>query len=447
MSYKHKLAAYADLLRHYRATFLHYWRQRHTQGVELFNEQEAKFLPSAISVQERPVSPAARLVSKSLILLVAIVLVWSIVGKVNIIVNAKGKIIPSGHSKVIGSVEIASVKALHVKDGQKVKAGQLLIELDSSASDDEREKAVNDADHARLEIARSRALIHAVDTLTVPRLPPTPDMPASERDHAEHYLRGQYQDFLAKLKKLDADIQQFRLALPIATKLAQDYKSLADEHDVSYHAYLQKEQARIQLVGQLDDAKNQRATLIANTKYKAYQSISEGERIFGDSQAEARKDSSHSKLLKLRSPINGTVQQLTVHTVGGVVPAAQPLMKIVPTRSVIEVESQIKDKDIGFVKEGQSAQVKIDAYDYTKYGTIPGRVVHISKDAIEDNKKHLVYSVDIELSKSFMMVDGQKMPLSDGMSISAEIKTGRRRIIEYILSPVLQTLHDSLNER
>lgn len=447
MSLKHKFAAYMDLLRHYHRTFRHYWGLRSIQDGRLFNKEEAEFLPSAISLQEHPVSPAARLVARILMALVATTLIWSIVGKVDIVVNATGKIIPSGHTKTIGSVDVASVRAIHVTEGQKVKAGDVLIELDSSASDAERDKAIGDARHAKLAIARSRALIHAVDTLTAPSLPSMPDVPEADRVREQHHLDGQYQDFLTKLQKLNSDIQQFKKALPIATKLAHDYKSLADTHDVAYHAYLEKEQARIQLVGQLDDAKNQRATLIADTKFQAYETLTEGEKLASESKADALKAGSHSKLLKLRSPIDGTVQQLTVHTVGGVVPAAQPLMQIVPNRSVIEVESQIKDKDVGFVKEGQTAEVKIDAFEYTKYGTISGHVVHVSRDAIEDEKKNLSYLVDIDLDQSYIMVDGHKMPLGDGMSVNAEIKTGTRRIIDYILSPVMQHVHESLNER
>jgi hemolysin D len=447
MSLNHKVAAYADLLQHYRATFRHHWQHRSLHEADLFTQQEAEFLPSAISLQEQPVSPAARLVGRTLMVLVATALIWSIVGKVDIIVNATGKIIPSGRTKTIGSVDVASVRAIHVEEGQKVKAGEVLIELDSSASDAERDKAIGDVTQAKLEVARSRALIHAVDTLIAPTLPTLPDVPEADRKREQHHLDGQYLDFLTKLKKLNADIQQFEQALPIATKLAHDYKTLSDSHDVSYHAYLEKEQARIQLVGQLDDAKNQRATLVADTKYQAYETLTQGEKLASESQADALKAGSHSKLLKLRSPIDGTVQQLMVHTVGGVVPAAQPLMQIVPSRSVIEVEGKIKDKDVGFVKEGQSVEVKIDAFEYTKYGTIPGHVVHVSKDAVEDDKKNLSYLVDIDLDQSFMMVDGHKKPLGDGMSVNAEIKTGSRRIIEYILSPVLQNVHESINER
>lgn len=160
-----------------------------------------------------------------------------------------------------------------------------------------------------------------------------------------------------------------------------------------------------------------------------------------------RRASVHSEQLRLVAPVSGTVQQLTVHTVGTAVPVAQPLMQIVPEQSVVEVEAFLENKDVGFVQEGQDAQVKIDTFEYTKYGTIPARVTHVSRDAIEDEKKGLIYSVMVTLDKTSIDVDGRKIKLSPGMSTTVEIKTGTRRVIEYVLSPLIQHARESLRER
>jgi hemolysin D len=141
------------------------------------------------------------------------------------------------------------------------------------------------------------------------------------------------------------------------------------------------------------------------------------------------------------------VQQLTVHTVGGVVPAAQPLMQIVPKQGVVEVEAFMENKDVGFVQEGQEAQVKIDTFEYTKYGTVPAHVTHVSRDAIEDEKKGLIYSVKVALDRSTLDVDGKQVVLTPGMSATVDIKTGTRRVIEYVLSPLIQHGRESLHER
>lgn len=122
-------------------------------------------------------------------------------------------------------------------------------------------------------------------------------------------------------------------------------------------------------------------------------------------------------------------------------------MQIVPEQSVVEVEAFLENKDVGFVQEGQDAQVKIDTFEYTKYGTIPARVTHVSRDAIEDEKKGLIYSVMVTLDKTSIDVDGRKIKLSPGMSTTVEIKTGTRRVIEYVLSPLIQHARESLRER
>ena len=154
----------------------------------------------------------------------------------------------------------------------------------------------------------------------------------------------------------------------------------------------------------------------------------------------------HSDLLTLTSPVAGTIQQLKVHTIGGVVPAADPLMEIVPAKGPIEMEASIANRDVGFVHEGQSASVKIDAYDYTRYGFVPAHVVHVSRDAIQDDKRGLIYAVKVRLDRDYVTVDGRRMPLTPGMSGHADIKTGTRRIIDYVLSPIIDVAHESLRE-
>jgi hemolysin D len=451
MSAGHRLGAYRELIQRYATVFKHFWQLRDSLGGGLLNEQEAQFLPAALSLQEQPVSSTARLTGRILMAIVLVALLWSVLGHMDIIVNATGKIIPSGYTKTIESVDVASVRAVHVTEGQTVKAGDVLVELDTSAPDAEHDKASGDAMLATLQMARAQAMIHALDapgnSHHGPQLSPMPYIPAEQWQAAQRQLDGQYQDFLAKLTRLDGDIAHFAQALPLATQRANDFKALSKDHDVSEHAWLEKEQARIDLEGQLQDAKNQRTALIAQTRKEAHDALTEGSKIAAASTQDARRAGEHSKLLQLTAPVDGTVQQLNVHTVGGVVPAAQPLMQIVPQSNTVEVEAFMENKDVGFVQEGQSAEVKIDAFDYTKYGTIPARVTHVSRDAIQDDKKGLIYAVKVALDQSAMNVEGRHLALSAGMSVNVEIKTGTRRVIEYLLSPLVQHQHESLNER
>ncbi len=171
----------------------------------------------------------------------------------------------------------------------------------------------------------------------------------------------------------------------------------------------------------------------------------------------------------LRSPIDGTAQQLAVHTVGGVVTPAQQLMIVVPADSRLEAEAMISNRDIGFVSAGQQAEVKIDTLNFTRYGLLQGKVVSVSQDAIVRDKpnakaglakpdgalsdtsepegQELVYSARVALDGAKMQIEDKMVNLAPGMAVTVEIKTGKRRLIEYLMSPLLRYRQESLRER
>jgi hemolysin D len=392
-------------------------------------------------------------------------LLWSIFGKIDIIVNGQGKIIPAGRTKTIASVEIAKVSALHVREGDIVKEGDLLIELDARGPDSERNKADSVRQLGLLQMERSKALLDSLTKNSTPVLAEVADVDtALYRNEAKHVV-DQWDEYIAKRNRISSQIKRYSDAYAIAARRAKDYQELAKDRDVSMHAYLEKEQARADLEGQLNEAKMQLIALTAETRKTAQDDLHQATRIWSEATQDAYKAASHSEQLKIVSPVNGVVQQLSVHTVGGVVPATQPLMLIVPDQRTVELEAYVDNKDIGFLKEGDLAQVKIDAYEYTKYGTIPAVVTHISRDSVDfsgngmgqlagksaegkaESSKGLLYAVKVQLQQQSLPIAGRSMPLLPGMSGSVEIKTGERRIIEYVLSPLIATARESLHER
>ncbi|MBP0598491.1 HlyD family type I secretion periplasmic adaptor subunit [Herbaspirillum sp. LeCh32-8] len=447
MTLRHSIGAWKDLCKRYHEVWSHFWRQREQLSPPALQAHEAEFLPAALALQAQPVSPMGRWVARILMALILVLLLWSTLGRIDIIVNAQGKIIPSDRTKTISAVEVASVQAIHVKEGQAVKAGDALIELDARSSNAEESKAEGEWQNAFLQAARSRALLQALQGGAAPVLPANREIaPARWRD-ADNQLLDEWRDFTAKRERLDGDIQRYGQALPLAAQQADSYADLARSHDVAEHAWLDKEQQKIDLEGQLRGARNQRNALLAETRKQAQDSLNEALRAMAAARQDAQRASAHGDLLRLVSPIDGTVQQLKTYTVGAAVPAAQPLMEIVPARGVVEMEAAIENKDVGFVEEGQTAAVKIDAFEYTRYGTLPAKVTHVSRDAIQDEKRGLIYTVKVELERPDIMVNGRAMPLSAGMSGTVEIKTGTRRVIEYVLSPLLQHGRESLHER
>lgn len=447
MAFRHRFEAFTDLVNRYRTIFQFHWQHRHQFDLPDFKADEAEFMPAALSLQVKPVSPAGRWVARLLMLLVLIALIWSVLGRMDIIVNGQGKIIPGGYTKTLASVEVARVVALQAEEGKAVKAGETLMVLDTRASNSDRDKADVENQIAVLEAARAKALLAAIDTGKPPRLDRIGGISQSDIEFAQHHLNDQYQDFMAKKARLESEIRHLNQSLPIVTRQANDYKELAVAHDVSEHAWLEKQQAKIDLERQLADMHHQLSSLIAETRKSAQEMLKEAIRIAESAEQDKKKAEVHGDQLVITAPIDGTVQQLSIHTVGGVVPAAEPLMQIVPQQASVEFEAFIENKDVGFIEEGQIAEVKIDAFEYTKYGTVPAKVTHVSRDAIEDEKKGLIYSVRVGLNQSSIQVRDKTVALSPGMSGSVEIKTGTRRVIEYVLSPLLQHGHESLHER
>jgi hemolysin D len=197
----------------------------------------------------------------------------------------------------------------------------------------------------------------------------------------------------------------------------------------------------------LQEGRSQRTALVAETRRLALDSLNEAEQKTTTASQELIKAESRGKLMTLAAPVDGTVQQLAVHTVGGVVTPAQPLMMVVPKDNPIEVEAFVENKDIGFVNPGQEAVVKIETFPFTKYGTIEARVTHVSHDAVNDEKRGLIFPARVNLRQATIRVENKTVNLSPGMAVTVEVKTAQRRVIEYFLAPLLQYKDESLRER
>ncbi|OWQ90861.1 hypothetical protein CDN99_11920 [Roseateles aquatilis] len=447
MNIRHRLQAAAELLGRYWLVTRHAWRLQSAAGAPDLTAQEAEFLPAALALQASPVSPAGRWLARILIAMVLIVLAWAVFGQVDIVTVGQGKIAVTGETKTISATQVASVRALHVAENQQVRAGELLIELDDREIDTEFDKADGERQSGAVQAAIHRALIDALTTGRTPRLGVVTGIPAERQRAGEQFLSDAWSEYVAKRDRLDAEIRHHVAALPIAIEREKDYEALAQTRDVSQDAWMQRRMARLDIEGQLAQARSQQVELRANMRKAAEDRLSEATRMAQAAAQDVTKATARQSLLQLRSPVDGTVQQLTVHTVGAAIPAAQPLMQIVPTSDRVEFEAFIENRDVGFVHEGQEVAVKIDAFDYTRYGTITGHVRHVSRDAIHDEKRGLLYAVTVDLDQRHLIVEGRTLPLGPGMSGTVDIRTGTRRVIEYFLSPLIQHRSESLRER
>lgn len=471
------MSANNSLWQRYRNAWQHAWRHREALDSPPRTAHEAEFLPAALALQETPPHPAPRVFLWAVMAFSAIALLWACLGHIDVVAVASGKVVPSGRTKLVQPSEAAVVKAIHVSDGQQVKAGELLLELDPTTAGADVRRSESDLLAARIDVARSSAMLQAIASGQAPRglQGDIEQADAQQVQDAERWLHGQYQEFRNSLEQVDAEIQQrsaeiqaaqvqvtsLRQTLPIATRLAEDYQKLLEQQYVARHEQLDKEQARLDMQRQLQvqQASVLQATAAKSEAHRRREGVvaqarrsmldlqqTAGQKVTSLRQtlAKARYQEARTQLL---APVDGTVQQLAVHTVGGVVTPAQALMVIVPNDQPVEVEALLENKDVGFVHAGQMVTIKVETFTYTRYGTVKGEVLSVSRDAIEDPRRGLVYSSRIRLASDRLQINGQPVPLTPGMAVSAEIKTDQRTVIDYVLSPLQQRVQESLRER
>ncbi len=456
------------------------WRNRHRLGDGAARQELAAFLPAALEIQETPPNPLARRVAWSLLLLFVLFLLWSLFGRVDIVASAEGKIIPSARVKHIQPLAKAVVKRILVSEGQFVEQGQPLIELDSTLTAADQQRLQGELDSARLQQAVARAFLQRLDADAKALdgqtdLPASPELPPQQTELHRQWLEQQWRDYRARLRAQDSAIEKIRAeqamtraviakleqTLPLVTRRVKSLENMYQKAFAAESDYLQLEQERIrqsqdleaekqrlrQLAATLAQARQERTAFIARTRAGQLKTLAETTRQIDALQEELTKarDLNARKLLK--APVSGFVQELVVTTVGGVVTDAQQLMTIVPDQAQLEVEAVLQNRDIGFVHPGMPAEIKIHTFPFTKYGVIEGEVTAVSADAIADEQRGLVYRMRLRMQRDRIRVNGQSVQLIPGMAVTAEVKTGQRRIIEFFLAPLLRHGQESIRER
>lgn len=465
-----------ELLNRYQAVFEQAWAQRAELAGPQRMADEVAFLPAALSLQETPVHPAPRRFAWGLMILFVLALLWSILGQVDIVAVAPGRIIVSDRTKVIQPLEASVVKKVLVKDGDRVQAGQVLVELDPTMASADKASVQEQLKTQASEVMRSRALLHSLLKQDLPAPILQGQEAALIKDPAtQAQLQSEWQDIRAKLGKLDAEttrrqaeiatvnatIAKLEATLPMAQAREADFKKLVDQGYISGHATQDKTRERVELerdlatqraklfeaTSTLKETEQAKASFKAETLRTLHDRQAQASTRHSQLQSDSAKANQKEKLTQLTAPVAGVIQQLAIHSIGGVVTSAQPLMIVVPDSATVTAEVTIANQDIGFVNAGQTAEVKLETFPYTKYGTVQAKVDVVTADAVTDEKKGSYYPAILTLAAKDMLIDGKRIPLTPGMNITAEIKTGQRRIIEFLLSPVQRAGSESLRER
>lgn len=434
---------------------------------------DVTFLPAALEIIEQPVSPTARATTWVLLTGLVLTILWLTFGKVDVVASAPGRLIPADNVKLVQPAEAGIIRAIYVRNGQFVHKGQVLVELDPTVSTAETVQAEAALQTALFDVARAKAVLSALDGKGLDFVPPKGTAPqlistqralaAAELASIEASASGRSADLqAAKAARSEALVQAAKLTetLPLLDQQLDAYEGLLTK---GYAAKLKVIEMRRQRFATARD----REAALATARRAEAQSSSASSTV-AQSKAEARariltdlakaeadarlrqgeltKSRQRSSLQRLTAPVDGTITQLSIHTIGGVVEPAKPIMVVVPKGGSLVAEVKILNKDVGFVKEGQPVAVKLEAFPFTRYGTIPGHVESIGSDAVDDERLGLVYParirIDLRNKRKFSNIQ-----LNAGLVSTADIRTGRRSIISYLISPINATSQEAARER
>ena len=486
--------------------------------------RDREFLPAALEILETPPAPLPVALMLTICAFFAAALAWSFVGKLDVHAVAPGKIETINRAKVIQPFDSGKIAAIHVTNGQRVKAGDVLLDLDPAepAAD---AKAARDARFESIaEIARRRYAVsvaaalsasesdagsargferEAIDRAFVAaenKIGFDAEVPDEIRLRQRGVLAADLNQLADQLSALDKQIAQKeattkRLGMSIAFQndlmitLTDRVKTRQDAIDLKvgtkinlYDAKeeLQKSQSQLasdqgQLIeteAALNELRSEKfkslSQFIADNENKALDAAHKAE----DAEQGLAKANAKLARTKLFAPIDGVAQQLSITTIGQVVTTGQQLLVIAPSEGPLQVEALVANLDIGFVKIGQDAVVKVDAFPFTRFGALSGKVVRIAQEAVDETEakralanvtssanslppntsgpgqpESFVFPVTIELTQTSMRIAETEMPLNPGMTVTAEIKTDSRRVIDYLLSPLAKVGSEAMRER
>lgn len=438
----------------------------------VMSKRDYEFLPATLEVIEAPPAPFSRMVLLFVILFSTIMIAWACIARMDIVVNGMGVVIPKGKVKTVQSLESGIVTAIHVRDGQKVKKGDLLISMDNRDNLADLDSIDKELVKAELTTLRLEAELSGDPELFSPSGTVDAQAVGLHRKLLQKSLAAHTERLLtldievkrcrAERDSLEFDVKRLEESLPLTIELFDKRSALAERKLISKAELLQ---ARLEINDQRHNLSSARSRLeevearLKRAQEEKELTRNEYHRDLLDRLAEAKnscenlrnrrsKARNKQQQLQLRAPVDGIVQQLSVTTVGGVVTSAQSLLVVVPVECGLEIEARIPDKDIGFVLPEQQVSVKVNAYPFTRYGDLEGRIEWVAGDSVMDDQMGAVYPVKVAVENYTLpnVINGKQGVIAPGMTVVADIKVGQRRVIDYFLGPIIRYRDQSLRE-
>ena len=433
---------------------------------KIFQTDDAhEFKPVLSEIEDAPVSPVGRLTFWIVTAIITFTVLWLIIGKVDIVVSARGIVIPQGEAKIIQPLETGIISAIHIKEGDFVKQGEPLIDIDPATTEPAMEAVKENLANTKLEVERLTA-VHTGQNFSPENTDGDANLQRTIFDLDKQVLETQLQikdnelsavnDELSSAKAEKLTNEEFlrdsrdRLSRlqKVADIVAKDEIIDAKNKVKTYQTEVFKLGYKIsELNSQRIKILREKANIYSDYKMKNAQQISDKMKQMNELQASTDEISFKNTKQTLVAPCDGYIDKLFIHTLGGVVTPAQELIAMTPADMPLLIKATVLNQDIGFVKEGMSVSVKIDTFNFQKYGMIDGRVLTISKNSIQDENLGPVYEIYVEPLTKTLKVEGKDENIRTGMTLTAEVNVGKRRIIEFFIYPLIKYLDEGMSVR
>jgi hemolysin D len=427
----------------------------------LKNDDSHQFKPLLAEIEDDPGSPWGPLTFWLVVAVFVFFMLWATFGQVDVVVSARGKVIPSGQVKIIQPLNGGVVSHILVKEGDFVRKGQSLVVIDPSTTAPQLESsqatlAHVQAEQARLQAATGQGSFQAQASGTQARLYNASLMALQKQLEAkEKIFAGLDQQIQAKqvqvrhteetLAVLEPREKRLKEVLDIIAK--DEYEKVQTDILTSQNKLKELAHELEQLRFQQEQTREEMAYLKEDFDSRSLNELSEKEKQITQLKATLQETSFKNARQTLVAPVDGYVHELFVHTLGGVVTPAQKIVSLVPMKAPLSIQALVQNRDIGFVKVGMPVAIKVDTFDFQKYGTLKGHVSRIDPDSKDDPKSGPMYTVEVTPEQSQLLIDGHWQPIKVGLSVNSEVKTGQRRIIEFFIYPLIKHLNEGMSVR
>ena len=425
-----------------------------------------EFKPVLSEIEDSPVSPLGRFTFWIIVAIMIVTVLWLTIGKVDIVVSARGLIIPDGEAKIIQPLDTGVISKILVKEGDFVKEGQPLMEIDPATTEPELESVQKNLEDTLLEIKRLNATADGNEFDTTNEISETALIQQNLYNASMSAIKNKVEAKKIDLSKTEDELNASRAELEAKKQILgsamdkeqrmknvldviayDDYQNVINEiktlsAEVTKLNYQIKElnSQKVQILKEIDAIEDE-------FKATNLEKLADKTKAANELKSNADQIIFRNTKQTITSPCDGYVDKLFRHTNGGVVTPAQQLFAITPINTPLMIKATVLNQDIGFVKEGMNVSVKIDTFNFQKYGMIEGEVKTVSKNSIEDEKLGPVYEVYITPLTHTLKVEGKDEPIRTGMSLSAEINVGKRRIIEFFIYPLIKYLDEGMSVR